>query len=104
MKLTWLANSQGRGYFAGDYISTSILPDDDAVPVFAVATPPNGGLLHEAMYTTPEDALPLKGGTILLTDDKVLASRSVALQPHLYPPATATSKATWSSSWSTVAS
>ena len=79
MKLTWLAYSHGRGYFAGDYISTSIVPDDHVVPVFAVATPPTAGLLHEAMYTTPEDALPLKGGTALLTDDKVLASRSAAL-------------------------
>jgi hypothetical protein len=56
MKLTWLAHSQGRGYFVGDYIGTTIVPDDDAVPVFAVATAPSGGKLHEAMYTTPEDA------------------------------------------------
>lgn len=62
MKLTWLAYTQGRGYFAGDYISTSLLPDDDAVPIIAVGTPPSGGHLNEAMYTTPEDALIASGG------------------------------------------
>ncbi|HLH61650.1 MAG TPA: sialidase family protein [Ktedonobacteraceae bacterium] len=60
MKLDWLAKTT-RGYFAGDYIGTTILPDDDALPVIEVATPPGGGLLHEATYTTPEDALSLSG-------------------------------------------
>ena len=86
MHLTWLAYTRGRGYFAGDYIATTILPDDDAVPVFAVATPPSGGHLNEAMYTTPENALPVTGGTNASTGDQVVASQpvSVSVSPGRY--------------------
>lgn len=69
-KLTWLAITN-QGYMAGDYMATTIVPDDDAVPVFMVAQKPDTGtkcttgvVCHEATYTTPEDALLIKGGTI----------------------------------------
>jgi hypothetical protein len=69
-KLTWLA-STNQGYMAGDYMATTIVPDDDAVPVFIVAQKPDSGTMcttgvvcHEATYTTPENALLIKGGTI----------------------------------------
>ncbi len=75
MKLPWLANTQGRGYFAGDYISTSITPDGIAFPVFAVATPPSGVHLNEAMYTTPEDLLVATSGITTSSSDQVVASR-----------------------------
>jgi hypothetical protein len=69
-KLTWLAHTD-QGYMPGDYMATTIVPDDDAVPVFMVAQKPDTGstcmlgvVCHEAAYTTPEDALLIKGGTI----------------------------------------
>jgi hypothetical protein len=76
MTLTWLPLTN-QGFMVGDYISTSIVPgDDDATPVFAVATaptpPPNCSNLstgapglgcHEAMFTTPEDLMKIIGGT-----------------------------------------
>ena len=70
IKLTWLAHTNA-GYMPGDYMATTIVPDDDAVPVFAVAHRPVGGatcsrevVCDEAMYTTAEDALLIKGGTL----------------------------------------
>ena len=85
MKLKWLANTQGRGYFVGDYIATVIVPDDDAVPVIEVGVPPSSnGLLHEATYTTPEDAaLPLTGGLVTTQNDPVLVSQPVS---PAFPP------------------
>jgi hypothetical protein len=69
-KLTWLAHTDA-GYMPGDYMATTIVPADDAVPVFAVAHRPVGGatcslavVCDEAMYTTSEDALLISGGTI----------------------------------------
>jgi hypothetical protein len=68
-KLIWLA-STNQGYMAGDYMATTIVPDDDAVPVFMVAQQPTGGpacttgvVCHEATYTTPENALIITGGS-----------------------------------------
>jgi len=70
MLLEWLpATTQGR--MVGDYISTSIVPANDATPVFAVARQPSGApdcfavgaVCHEDMYTAPEDLLRLVGGT-----------------------------------------
>jgi len=72
MTLTWLPNTT-LGYMVGDYISTSIVPgDDDATPVFEVASPPTNGascglppvVCHEATYTTSEDLMRVVGGTI----------------------------------------
>jgi hypothetical protein len=74
MKLSWLAFTKGRGAFVGDYIATTIVPDDDAIPVFPVATPPSNGHLNETLYTTPEDALQITGGSIPLGNDPVVAS------------------------------
>jgi len=49
MSLDWLPNtSQGR--MVGDYISTSFV-HNRAVPLFAEANPPSGGLYDEAMAT-----------------------------------------------------
>jgi BNR repeat protein len=51
MGLDWLANtSQGR--MVGDYISTSFV-NNDAVPFFAEANPPTGGIFDEAIATVP---------------------------------------------------
>jgi hypothetical protein len=51
MRLDWLANtSQGR--MVGDYISTSFVRGR-ALPLFALAGPPSGGLFDEAMATVP---------------------------------------------------
>jgi hypothetical protein len=49
MSLSWLPNTF-QGLMVGDYISTSIVAGD-AQPFFAVARPPSGGLLDEAIYT-----------------------------------------------------
>jgi hypothetical protein len=49
MSLSWLANTS-LGLMVGDYISTSFVAGD-AQPFFAVAKPPSGGLLDEAIYT-----------------------------------------------------
>ena len=82
MTVTW-APLTTQGYMVGDYISTSIIPgDDDATPVFAVAHAPTGGaacdiitypgvVCHVSIYTTPEDLLQLKGGTITAGNDIV---------------------------------
>ena len=48
MPLTWIADSD-RGRFLGDYISTSFVRGR-AVPVFALASPPSGGLLRQAIF------------------------------------------------------
>jgi hypothetical protein len=50
MSLSWIAQSN-QGPMVGDYISTSFTLDGKAHPVLAVANPPAGGLLDEAMYT-----------------------------------------------------
>jgi hypothetical protein len=92
MKLTWLPLTTG-GFMVGDYISTSIVPgDDDATPVFAVASapppPPNcsnlktgapGSGCHEAMFTTPEDLLQIVGGTNAIGNESTY--------PLAHPPA-----------------
>lgn len=78
MTLTWLPLTT-QGFMVADYISTSIVPgDSDATPAFQVAaapTPPpdcsnttngNPGLSCDVdTFTTPEDALPVTGGTIV---------------------------------------
>ena len=50
MSLSWLPNTS-QGLMVGDYISTSFAAAD-VQPFFAVAHPPSGGLLDEAIYTT----------------------------------------------------
>jgi len=58
MSLGWLPTTT-LGPMVGDYISTSVVGDGAggsvAVPVFAVAGPPNGGTLNEAMYAARLD-------------------------------------------------
>jgi len=49
MKLDWLANA-GTGRMVGDYISTSFM-HGRALPFFAEANPPSGGLFDEAIAT-----------------------------------------------------
>ncbi len=81
MTLTWLPLTT-QGFMVADYISTSIVPgDNDATPVFEVASaptpPPNcsnlttgapGQGCNQATFTTPEDALALVGGTNVSND------------------------------------
>ncbi|MDQ2805503.1 MAG: glycoside hydrolase [Chloroflexota bacterium] len=67
MTLSWFPLTN-QGYMAGDYISTSFAADDKAHPVFALATPPSGGVFDAAMYS------PLPGLTL------------PALFPTLAPP------------------
>jgi hypothetical protein len=55
MKLDWIAPSD-NGQMVADYISVSYT-DGKPYGVFAVATPPSGGLLNEAMYTTRDPLL-----------------------------------------------
>jgi BNR repeat-like domain len=76
MTLTWLPLTT-QGFMVADYISTSIVPrDDDATPVFMVASaptpPPNcsdlntgapGQGCNQATFTVPEDLLHITGGT-----------------------------------------
>lgn len=76
MTLTWLPLTN-QGFMVADYISTSIVRgDNDATPVFEVASaptpPPNcsnlttgapGQGCNQATFTTPEDLLTLTGGT-----------------------------------------
>lgn len=49
MQLSWLPNTYA-GRMVGDYLSAAFC-QGNAFPVFAVASVPNGGSLHEAMYT-----------------------------------------------------
>jgi hypothetical protein len=49
MSLDWLPDTT-QGRMVGDYISTSFV-HNDAVPLFAEANPPTGGLFDEAIAT-----------------------------------------------------
>ena len=81
MSLLWFPLA--GGHFAGDYISTSFLADDEAYAVFAVGMPPSGGHYNVAMYTTPEDALQVTGGTISSAGDHAIATAPVVVNvPH----------------------
>ncbi|MGO9126676.1 MAG: sialidase family protein [Terriglobales bacterium] len=55
MLLTWLPLSD-NGYMVADYISVSYT-NGQPFGVFAAATAPSGGLLHEDMYTTKQPLL-----------------------------------------------
>jgi hypothetical protein len=69
MELTWLPLSD-NGYMVADYIGVSY---DNGNPfgVFAVATTPSGGLLHEDMYTTQQPlTVPTDAITFSSTDDQ----------------------------------
>jgi hypothetical protein len=69
----------------GDYISTSII-GDDAFPVFAVATPPSGGHLNEAMDTVVDQDLKVLGGSITSSGDVAAAiSQSKGSFPRREP-------------------
>ena len=83
MRLSWLAQTS-QGFMVGDYISTSIVPgDNDATPVFEVASPPTnvppqggtcltaGVICHEPTFTTNEDLLQLTGGAVPLGNGPV---------------------------------
>jgi hypothetical protein len=60
MKLRWLPDTS-QGFMVGDYVSTSLIHHaDNAIPAFAVARPPGGGLLDQAIFTiAPRE---LRGG------------------------------------------
>jgi hypothetical protein len=84
MLLDWLANTT-LGRMVGDYISTSIIPgDNDATPVFEVASAPTGGpacdvppvICHENTFTTSDDFLQIVGGTNTSNGDVVVATVS----------------------------
>jgi hypothetical protein len=62
MMLSWLAStSQGR--MVGDYMSTAY-SGDNALPVFASATAPVGGVFQEHMFTSREAATSFTGPTL----------------------------------------
>lgn len=50
MKPNWIA-ATGLGFMLGDYLSTSFV-DGKPLPVFALASPPSGSSLREAMFVT----------------------------------------------------
>jgi len=78
--ITSLPNtSQGRMF--GDYISTSIRPGGNAIPVIPVANPPTGSTFDLAMYT-PTGGLPLSGGARTATEPTTTT-------PHSTTPLTA---------------
>ena len=77
MQLSWLADTSS-GFMTGDYIATSIV-GNNAFPVFAVAAPPAGGFLNEAMYSA---AVPVTGGAMTAQEEQAVAARHV----HLVPP------------------
>jgi hypothetical protein len=49
VSVTALANTS-QGFMVGDYMSTSLVPGGQAVPVFALADPPVGSVFDEAMF------------------------------------------------------
>jgi hypothetical protein len=71
MSLSWLANTN-QGRMVGDYIATSF-SGGTAYPVFALASPPAGGLLDEATYTTFR-GVPVSGGTVAVSADQPVAT------------------------------
>jgi hypothetical protein len=69
ISLSSLANTT-QGVMVGDYISTSFVDEDRAVPAFALGlTPSNGAAFDEPMASTPEE---VRGGRIPMTDDPVV--------------------------------
>ncbi len=76
MMLSWLA-STNQGNMVGDYISTSIVGNGLAFPVFEVAKAPVGSTLNEATYTV-SGGLPVTGGA---------NSSSAAVVDHGHTPA-----------------
>jgi hypothetical protein len=76
MRLNWLARTKDQGAMVGDYISTSVLNDDGeavALPAFAVASPPQDGTLHEAIFTA---RLKISGGEVPVGDDVSISDRA----------------------------
>jgi hypothetical protein len=69
MNVTWLANTTS-GYMVGDYISTSFSAAK-ALPLFVVATAPNGGQLNEALFTL-KAGLAAAGGTHPASSEHVI--------------------------------
>ena len=74
MNLTWLADTTS-GFMVGDYVATAIV-GDDAFPVFAVATPPSGVFLNEAMFTVGDQDLKVTGGSITSRGEAAATTRS----------------------------
>jgi BNR repeat-like domain len=99
MTLKWLPLTT-QGFMVADYLSTSIVPgDDDATPVFMVASAPTpppdcsnvttgapGSGCNQAAFTTPEDLLKMVGGTNV---SNAVAPSGTIKVPVLTSPATA---------------
>lgn len=68
MSLNWLPNTFS-GLMVADYISTSYV-SGKAFGVFAVANPPIGSLLNEAIYTTPSPLVVAKSGRTFSSKDE----------------------------------
>lgn len=66
MKLAWLA--QAGGAMVGDYVSTEV-DNGIAWPIFANASAPAHGKLHENMYTVTS-GLPVTGGSVSSAGDR----------------------------------
>ncbi|HLZ30078.1 MAG TPA: sialidase family protein [Chloroflexota bacterium] len=81
MLLNWLPNTT-QGFMVGDYISTSIVRGAaNAVPAFAVAHKPSGAVLDEAIYTTVNEALTIRGGTLAAEVGGLQARSAVSSTP-----------------------
>ena len=61
MSLPWLPLTT-LGYMVGDYVATAIPSSRKAFPVLVAASPPNGEVLDEVVYTV-DGGLPITGGT-----------------------------------------
>ena len=76
MNLSWLPNtSQGRMF--GDYISTSVRPGGNAVPVIPIGHAPTGSTFDLAM-NVPTGGLPVTGGTHRATEPVAPATAGAA--------------------------
>ena len=60
MQSSWLA-TVGQGAMISYFISTTVLPDGNAVTAFPLATPPTGGMMHQDMYAV-RGGMPIRGG------------------------------------------
>jgi hypothetical protein len=67
--LPWLADTS-EGFMTGDYISASFV-GNKVFPAFALAKPPSGGHLNEAMFTA---GLSVTGGTVTAANAKPVVS------------------------------
>jgi len=82
MSLSWLAQTN-QGPMVGDYFSTSIPPGSMvAVPVFMVATAPNGSVFNEATFATQQNIV---SGPGRMSAQLALGAEPAVASIHLAP-------------------